>query len=83
TITDNAGRPIMTENDAFASPHEMGAGKVNPNGALHPGLVYETNTTYYLKYLCYFGYQTKVVRSLFDPKFTCPTNSLEDLISDN
>ncbi|KAI3912560.1 hypothetical protein MKW92_018821 [Papaver armeniacum] len=82
TITNNAGRPIMTETDAFASPHEMGAGQVNPNGALHPGLVYETNKTDYLKYLCYFGYQTKVVRSLFDPKFTCPTDSSEDLISD-
>ncbi|KAI3888122.1 hypothetical protein MKX03_037533 [Papaver bracteatum] len=82
TITNNAGRPIMTETDAFASPHEMGAGQVNPNGALHPGLVYETNTTDYLKYLCYFGYQTKVVRSLFNKKFTCPADSSEDLISD-
>ncbi|KAI3988026.1 hypothetical protein MKX01_011815 [Papaver californicum] len=82
TITNNAGRPIMNEKEAFASPHEMGAGQLNPNSALHPGLVYETNTTDYLKYLCYFGYQTKLVRSMFDEKFTCPTDSSEDLISD-
>ncbi|KAI3863945.1 hypothetical protein MKW98_031537 [Papaver atlanticum] len=82
TITSNAGRPIMTETDAFASPHEMGVGQMNPNSALHPGLIYETNTADYLKYLCYFGYQTKQVRSLFDPKFTCPADSSEDLISD-
>ncbi|KAI3980036.1 hypothetical protein MKX01_042690 [Papaver californicum] len=82
TLTNNAGRPIMTENEAFASTHEMGAGHMNPNTALHPGLVYETNTSYYLKYLCYFGYQTKLVRSMFDAKFTCPADSSEDLISD-
>ncbi|KAI3888117.1 hypothetical protein MKX03_037528 [Papaver bracteatum] len=82
TITNNAGNPIANGTDAFASPHEMGAGQMNPNGALHPGLVYETNTTDYLNFLCYFGYETKLLRSMFDRKFTCPANSSEDLISD-
>ncbi|KAI3841758.1 hypothetical protein MKX03_035627, partial [Papaver bracteatum] len=81
-ITNNAGNPIANGTDAFASPHEMGAGQMNPNGALHPGLVYETNTTDYLNFFCYFGYETRLLRSMFDRKFTCPTNSSEDLISD-
>ncbi|RZC55379.1 hypothetical protein C5167_014232 [Papaver somniferum] len=82
TITNNAGNRIANGTDAFASPHEMGAGQMNPNGALHPGLVYETNTTDYLNFLCHFGYEAKLLRSMFDDKFSCPTNSSEDLISD-
>ncbi|KAI3863942.1 hypothetical protein MKW98_031534 [Papaver atlanticum] len=81
-ITNNAGKPITNESEAFASPHEMGAGEVSPSRALHPGLVYETSTTDYLNFLCYFGYNTTVLRSMVDLKFTCPANSSEDLISD-
>ncbi|KAI3888115.1 hypothetical protein MKX03_037526, partial [Papaver bracteatum] len=78
-VSDNAGKPITNESEAFASPHEMGAGEVSPS---HPGLVYETNTTDYLNFLCYFGYNTTVLRSMVDLKFTFPANSSEDIISD-
>ncbi|KAI3948103.1 hypothetical protein MKX01_014702 [Papaver californicum] len=82
TITNNAGNPKTNETEAFASPHEMGAGEISPSRALHPGLVFETISTDYLNFLCYFGYETKLLRSMLDRKFTCPADSSEDLISD-
>jgi subtilisin family serine protease len=57
---DNSGNEI---ND-LASGHEStpfvrGAGHVDPNSALNPGLVYDINTSDYISFLCSIGYDSK------------------------
>ncbi|OVA13808.1 Peptidase S8/S53 domain [Macleaya cordata] len=80
--SNNIGKPLTNTSDAFASPHEMGAGEINPLRALNPGLIYQTTTKDYLYFLCYYGYKQKIIRSISGTNFTCPSNSLEDFISD-
>ncbi|KAI3848189.1 hypothetical protein MKX03_022364 [Papaver bracteatum] len=81
--SDNIGKPITNSSNAFASPHEMGAGEMIPLRALNPGLVFETTTKDYLHFLCYYGYKKKmIISSISGSKFTCPTKSSEDFISD-
>ncbi|KAF9601043.1 hypothetical protein IFM89_015028 [Coptis chinensis] len=82
TTSNNMGKPITNSSDGFASPHDTGAGEISPLRALNPGLVYETRTTDYLYFLCYYGYKDNVIHSVSGNNFTCPKNSSEDLISD-
>ncbi|KAJ4830132.1 hypothetical protein Tsubulata_006751 [Turnera subulata] len=81
TIYDNTGKPLTNSSHQFANPHEMGAGEINPLKALNPGLVFETTTEDYLKFLCYYGYTEKNIRSMSNTNFNCPKNSFDRLIS--
>ncbi|KAL1076890.1 hypothetical protein V6Z11_D10G061300 [Gossypium hirsutum] len=57
---DNSGHTI---NDLAtgeeASPFIFGAGHVDPNRALNPGLVYDTDSSDYIAFLCSIGYDSK------------------------
>ncbi|XP_022715292.1 subtilisin-like protease SBT1.4 [Durio zibethinus] len=57
---DNSGNPI---NDLAtgeeSSPFVYGAGHVDPNRALKPGLVYDINDSDYVAFLCSIGYDSK------------------------
>ncbi|CAL1412472.1 unnamed protein product [Linum trigynum] len=85
TGTNNLGSRITTHTGEEASPYDLGAGELNPMGSLNPGLVYETDVTHHLLFMCYYGYDTntvswisKVARS---SNFSCPPDSRSDLIS--
>ncbi|KAI3982338.1 hypothetical protein MKX01_037871 [Papaver californicum] len=80
--SNNIGKLLTNSSNAFASPHEVGAGEMSPLRALNPGLVFETTTKDYLHFLCYYGYRQKIISSISGTNFTCPTNSSEDFISD-
>ncbi|KAK9156553.1 hypothetical protein Scep_003127 [Stephania cephalantha] len=82
TMSNNLGKPFTNSTYNPASPLEVGAGEVSPLRAINPGLVYETTPQDYVYFLCYYGYKSKVIRSVAGPKSTCPKNSSEDLISD-
>ncbi|XP_010251788.1 PREDICTED: CO(2)-response secreted protease-like [Nelumbo nucifera] len=82
TTSNNMGKPLTNSTDSFANPHEMGSGEINPISALNPGLVYETSTDDLLYFLCYYGYKEKIIRSMSGTNFSCPSNSLEDFITD-
>jgi subtilisin family serine protease len=52
--TDNQGKPILAGTTA-GTPLDFGAGQVNPAAAFHPGLVYDSTPTDWLKYSCGIG----------------------------
>ncbi|KAH9752723.1 CO(2)-response secreted protease [Citrus sinensis] len=82
TVYDNTGKPLKNNAGSTASPHETGVGEISPLKALNPGLVFETTTKDYLRFLCYFGYSEKNIRSMSKyTNFNCPRNSIDNLIS--
>ncbi|CAI0596906.1 unnamed protein product [Linum tenue] len=54
-------------------------------GSLNPGLVYETDVTHHLLFMCYYGYDTNTVRWISkvarSSNFYCSQHSQSDLIS--
>ncbi|KAI5010418.1 hypothetical protein ZWY2020_012555 [Hordeum vulgare] len=51
-VTDRSGTPIVNEQHKAADFFAMGAGHVNPDKAMDPGLVYDTATGDYIGFLC-------------------------------
>jgi subtilisin family serine protease len=53
--TDNKGNPITTDTGGPANAFDYGSGQVNANGAMNPGLVYESDFEDWVQYLCGTG----------------------------
>ncbi|KAI3863581.1 hypothetical protein MKW92_011906 [Papaver armeniacum] len=63
---DNSWKNITRLADGeYATPFELGSGHVDPNKALHPGLVYDVNTEDYAKFLCSINYSSRIVSEMF------------------
>ncbi|XP_043689286.1 subtilisin-like protease SBT5.4 [Telopea speciosissima] len=80
---DNARESMLSSSIIKATPFSYGAGHVQPNRAMDPGLVYDLNTTDLLNFLCAIGYNDDQI-SLFTETvvpYKCPkpTISLLDL----
>ncbi|KAL6978740.1 hypothetical protein U1Q18_041010 [Sarracenia purpurea var. burkii] len=54
-VTDHSGRPIM-DGDNPAGIFAVGAGHVNPERAMDPGLIYDIRPDDYIAHLCTLGY---------------------------
>ncbi|CAA7022680.1 unnamed protein product [Microthlaspi erraticum] len=79
---DNMRRAVTNTSRLTSTPHETGAGEINPHRAINPGLVFETTALDYLQFLCYFGYSQKTIsKTLTKANFICPQKVSEDLIS--
>ncbi|KAL5710963.1 hypothetical protein ACHQM5_021466 [Ranunculus cassubicifolius] len=65
-VLDNTGNPIKDSGDSYrdASPLAMGAGHINPNKALEPGLVYDASTDDYVSLLCSLNYTMKQIQHI-------------------
>ncbi|XP_010267360.1 PREDICTED: subtilisin-like protease SBT1.9 [Nelumbo nucifera] len=63
---DNTLKPIteLVDNEGPASPLAMGAGQLNPNKALDPGLVYDANAEDYVRLLCALNYTKKEIKKI-------------------
>ncbi|KAJ4966564.1 hypothetical protein NE237_018413 [Protea cynaroides] len=63
---DNTFNPIIDTQDSNqpASPLAMGAGQINPNKALEPGLIYDANTDDYVRLLCSLNYTMKQIQMI-------------------
>jgi subtilisin family serine protease len=82
-ITDNTMEPIKDIGSGNrinpASPLDMGAGQVNPNKALDPGLIYDANSTDYVRLLCATNFTEKEIQVITRSSSTDCSNPSSDL----
>ncbi|KAF9667065.1 hypothetical protein SADUNF_Sadunf16G0294100 [Salix dunnii] len=70
-----SGFPVFAEGSPqkLADPFDYGGGITNPNGAAHPGLVYDMGTDDYVNYLCAMDYNNTAISRLTGNPTVCPT----------
>ncbi|XP_057822222.2 subtilisin-like protease SBT1.4 [Cryptomeria japonica] len=77
-LIDNAEQPIK---DSFTvratNPFVLGAGHVDPNAAVDPGLVYDMAPQDYITFLCSLNYTKQQIALLTKKSVSCPNSSLE------
>ncbi|MBA0624118.1 hypothetical protein Godav_009518 [Gossypium davidsonii] len=63
---DNAGNPIedIGTNLQPATPLAMGAGHINPNKALDPGIVYDATVQDYIDFLCGLNFTPQQIKTI-------------------
>ncbi|KAK9689659.1 hypothetical protein RND81_09G073400 [Saponaria officinalis] len=71
-IIDNVGEQILNSSNVKANPFSYGAGHVQPNKAMDPGLVYDLTIKDYLFFLCAQGYNDSSIALFFKNPYTCP-----------
>ncbi|CAL0326849.1 unnamed protein product [Lupinus luteus] len=69
-VTDHTGRPILDE-DKPAGAFALGAGHVNPQRALNPGLIYDIRPNDYINHLCSIGYTRSEIFSITHRNVSC------------
>ncbi|KAG0564287.1 hypothetical protein KC19_8G099000 [Ceratodon purpureus] len=76
TTFDNRNETITAaETGMAATPWAFGAGFVQPEKAMNPGLVYDMGSTDHLLFLCGLGYNYNMIRLFdMDAGFECPSN---------
>ncbi|KAK4275253.1 hypothetical protein QN277_018369 [Acacia crassicarpa] len=76
---DNANNPILDSDLKDATSFAYGAGHVQPEAAMDPGLVYDLTINDYLNFLCGYGYNETLIQAFTGKPYTCPksTNVLD------
>eukprot|EP01018_Ginkgo_biloba_P025154 Gb_27580 [translate_table: standard] len=69
---DNTKEPIKTASLEAAGPFNYGAGHVNPNAAVNPGLVYDLSNKDYYRFLCSLSYSSTQTQIVTGKNFSCP-----------
>ncbi|CAJ2632878.1 subtilisin-like protease SDD1-like protein [Trifolium pratense] len=69
-VIDHKGKPILDE-DKPATSFAMGAGNVNPQRALNPGLIYDIKPDDYVNHLCSIGYTKSEIFSITHRNVSC------------
>ncbi|XP_064947525.1 subtilisin-like protease SBT5.3 [Musa acuminata AAA Group] len=78
TILDDAGNPIKNFMGSQTDPWRFGAGNIQPNSAMDPGLVYDLKPTDFLDLLCSMGYNSTQLAHFTDPPYACPKQKIEE-----
>ncbi|KAK1572425.1 hypothetical protein Q3G72_032503 [Acer saccharum] len=74
---DHDGNPILDEKDLKeTNVWGMGAGHVDPEKALDPGLVYDLTVEDYLGFLCASNYSTKNIKTITGRSVTCSLSKI-------
>ncbi|PRQ48006.1 putative tripeptidyl-peptidase II [Rosa chinensis] len=77
---DNTHSPIKDAyGNLIASPLAIGAGHINPNKALDPGLVYDAAADDYIKLLCAMNYTAKQIQTITGSIYRCANWSNTEL----
>ncbi|ESR36235.1 hypothetical protein CICLE_v10030049mg [Citrus x clementina] len=78
-VLDNAYDMITDiSTGAAGTPLDFGAGHINPNKAMDPGLVYDIEVQDYTNYLCALNYTSQQIRVLTGTSnFTCQNDNLD------
>ncbi|KAL3753126.1 hypothetical protein ACJRO7_000512 [Eucalyptus globulus] len=71
TIQDNAMESIINASYYKATPFSYGAGHIQPNRAMDPGLVYDLGIKDYLNFLCSLGYNATQISLFSDGAYNC------------
>ncbi|KAJ9132699.1 hypothetical protein P3X46_033539 [Hevea brasiliensis] len=70
---DNLNQPMIDEATGKAStPYDFGAGHLNLDRAMDPGLVYDITNNDYVNFLCGNGYSPKAIQVITRSPVTCP-----------
>ncbi|KAK3004434.1 hypothetical protein RJ639_020045 [Escallonia herrerae] len=69
---DNIIEPITNASHYEATPFSYGAGHVQPNRAMDPGLVYDLTVQDYLGFLCALGYNETQIKLFSEGSYRCP-----------
>lgn len=71
TTLDNEVEPLLNATDGKATPFSYGAGHVQPNRAMDPGLVYDITIDDYLNFLCALGYNETQISVFTEGPYKC------------
>ncbi|KAL6010745.1 hypothetical protein ACLOJK_001187 [Asimina triloba] len=79
SLTDNTHGPILDmETGAAATPLDYGAGHVDPNKAMDPGLVYDIEYQDYVNFLCGLNYTSGQIKIITrKSSYTCTKASVD------
>lgn len=69
---DNNIHPMTNASHLKATPFSYGAGHVQPNRAMDPGLVYDLTVNDYLNFLCAVNHNQTQIRMFTEEPYTCP-----------
>lgn len=72
TTQDNSKGLVLNSSYFKATPFSYGAGHIQPNGAMDPGLVYDISPTDYLNFICALGYNETLVEMFSQGPYKCP-----------
>ncbi|GMH17866.1 hypothetical protein Nepgr_019707 [Nepenthes gracilis] len=72
SVTDNELQPMTDEANGKAStPYDFGAGNLNLERAMDPGLVYDLTNEDYISFLCSIGYGPKTIQVITRSPANC------------
>ncbi|XP_062176479.1 subtilisin-like protease SBT1.6 [Alnus glutinosa] len=73
SVVDNRARPMTEESTGKpATPYDFGAGHLNLDRAMDPGLVFDITNDDYVNFLCAVGYGPKVIQVVTRIPANCP-----------
>ncbi|XP_008788427.2 subtilisin-like protease SBT1.6 [Phoenix dactylifera] len=73
TLVDNRLQPVTDESTGgAATPLDFGAGHLNLDRAMDPGLVYDLGDKDYVAFLCALGYGPNVIQVITHAPASCP-----------
>ncbi|KAM3733600.1 hypothetical protein ACB098_11G149000 [Castanea mollissima] len=81
-VKDNTGKIFKSQlTNSSSSPLDFGAGHINPNKAMDPGLIYDMGLQDYIQFVCGLGYTKKQMTLLLRrTRWSCNHKSIHDLI---
>ncbi|KAM3685796.1 hypothetical protein ACJW31_11G146100 [Castanea mollissima] len=73
-VKDNTGASFTTQlSNSIAAPIQLGAGHIDPNKAMDPGLIYDTSFQDYVDFLCGLGYTNEQMRHKLSHELNYPS----------